>query len=83
MYWDQNGTVTPKPPGATFGGCPANLLTQNTALNRYIRGTGGEYGADILERFSISNPTGATIYWLMSTWNPYRVIVQRTVVTAP
>jgi len=52
---------------------------------------GGENGADhrgdpyapfILSRFTRATAQGAEIYFLMSTWNPYQVVVMRTNLTA-
>ncbi len=39
---------------------------------------GAEYGSAILPRFIEDAPDHATLSWLMSTWNPYRVVVMRT-----
>jgi len=40
---------------------------------------GAEYGSAIVPRFVRDESDEATFYWLMSTWNPYRVVVMKTV----
>jgi hypothetical protein len=86
LHWDESPHVTPPPSFASqaFAGCAAlGLSARNASLDRYQRGTGGEYAAEILERFSQSSANGATIYWLLSLWNPYQVVLRRTVITVP
>ena len=45
---------------------------------------GGVYAPFVLDRFTTSKQTSvpsireATIFWLVSTWNPYQVVVMRT-----
>ena len=41
---------------------------------------GVEYGVNILATFSKPGPRlgEATIYWNLSTWNPYRVVLMKT-----
>lgn len=44
---------------------------------------GGLYGPYVLNRFTLPGPgRSSTIYWLVSTWNPYEVSVMRTVLRA-
>ncbi len=48
---------------------------------------GGLYAPLVLERYTRPGPasaggSSATIYWLVSTWNPYQVSVVRTTVVA-
>lgn len=38
---------------------------------------GGEYGPYMIPRFFKKIPKGATIYFLMSIWNPYQVVLMR------
>jgi len=38
---------------------------------------GGEYGPYIIPRFTKATADGARIYFLMSTWNPYAVVLMR------
>ena len=38
---------------------------------------GGEYGPYMIPKFFKGNRAGATIYFLMSTWNPYNVVLMR------
>lgn len=38
---------------------------------------GGEYGPYMIPRFFKKIPNGARIYFLMSTWNPYTVVLMR------
>lgn len=45
---------------------------------------GGSYGPYVMSRFTQpAGPGAATIYYLMSTWNPYQVVVMRSTITAP
>lgn len=39
---------------------------------------GVEYGTAIVPRFTEDHVDEATLYWLMSTWHPYRVVVMKT-----
>jgi hypothetical protein len=38
---------------------------------------GGEYGPYLIDRFTRKTAGGARIYFLMSTWNPYAVVLMR------
>jgi len=38
---------------------------------------GGEYGPYMIPKFFKETPGGARIYFLMSTWNPYAVVLMR------
>jgi hypothetical protein len=39
---------------------------------------GGEYGPYIMARYTTGNADGCRIYYTMSTWNPYQVMVMRS-----
>ncbi|MBW1873189.1 MAG: DUF4185 domain-containing protein, partial [Deltaproteobacteria bacterium] len=39
--------------------------------------TGGEYGPYLIGRFAKAVPNGSMIYFTMSTWNPYNVVLMR------
>jgi hypothetical protein len=39
---------------------------------------GGEYGPYIMARFTTGNAKGCRIFYTMSTWNPYQVVVMQT-----
>jgi len=39
---------------------------------------GGEYGSYIMARYTTGDADGRRIYYVMSTWNPYQVVVMRT-----
>jgi len=39
---------------------------------------GGEYGPYVLERYTTGDREGGTLYYVMSTWNPYNTVVMRT-----
>jgi hypothetical protein len=43
---------------------------------------GSPYGPYVLDRFTRATPDGAEITFLLSTWNPYQVVVMRTVLSA-
>ncbi len=42
---------------------------------------GGEYGPYIMSRFAAETAGGCRIYYTMSTWNPYQVVVMRSDLT--
>jgi len=62
--------------------CPTENAAMNQRLNRRLIGAGmaGEYGVALLPRFTRSGPPRHTVelFWLMSTWNPYRVVLMQT-----
>jgi hypothetical protein len=39
---------------------------------------GGEYGPYLMPRYFTGDPAKTTIFYTMSTWNPYQVVVMRT-----
>jgi hypothetical protein len=39
---------------------------------------GGEYGPYIMSRFTTESDGQCRIYYTMSTWNPYQVVVMRS-----
>ncbi|MBN1589410.1 MAG: DUF4185 domain-containing protein [Pirellulales bacterium] len=39
---------------------------------------GGEYGPYLIARYTTGDANGCRIYYTMSTWNPYQVVVMRT-----
>jgi hypothetical protein len=39
---------------------------------------GGEYGPYIISRFTTGGNGACRIYYTMSTWNPYQVVVMQT-----
>lgn len=70
------------PDGKSGFSCPPELVGQNEQLNRWPNnGMGGEYGAAIVSQRTRTSDAGLTLYWLLSTWNPYRVIMLRTDLT--
>jgi hypothetical protein len=72
MYFDD-------PSGRAGFNCPAELRAHNAELNRTPMGMGGEYGAAIVPGSvrQIDADTAA-FRWLLSTWNPYRVMLLET-----
>jgi hypothetical protein len=74
------------PEGKTGFSCPPELVAHNADLDRLPSGgMAGEYGAAIIPRFLRIADDGshASFRWLMSTWNPYRVIELETQLTLP
>jgi hypothetical protein len=74
------------PSGKTGFACPAELAARNESLDRMpYAGMAGEYGASIVPRSLQIAEDGqhATFLWLMSTWNPYRVVELETAMTLP
>jgi hypothetical protein len=43
--------------------------------------SGGPYGPYLLSSHSTGDATSATLYFVMSTWNPYNTMLMRTTVT--
>jgi hypothetical protein len=43
---------------------------------------GGPYAPYILDRYTTGTAGRATLYYLLSTWNPYQVVVMRTTITS-
>ncbi len=41
---------------------------------------GGEYAPYMIPRFTTGDATQSTIYYLMSTWNPYNVVLMKSVI---
>ena len=40
--------------------------------------SGGAYGPYVIPRFTKGDATTTTIYWTMSTWNPYQVMLMKS-----
>lgn len=69
------------PQGISGFSCPAERAAHNRSLNRVpSAGMAGEYGAALLPGYAESAADGQslTVRWLLSTWNPYRVILLET-----
>lgn len=65
------------PTGQTGFACPADLEQRNRDLNRSAgAGLAGEYGAGIIpgSATTIDDGHAVRLRFLLSTWNPYRVI---------
>lgn len=41
---------------------------------------GGEYAPEVIQRLTSGDSTQSTIYYLMSTWNPYNVVLMKSVI---
>jgi len=46
-------------------------------------GPGGVYAPYVITRFNRGGPRTATIYYTMSTWNPYQVVLMRSTLAVP
>jgi hypothetical protein len=59
---------------------PDWFSTEKDGLEDPGRGNawGGEYGPYIMARYTTGDANGCRIYYTMSTWNPYQVVVMRT-----
>jgi hypothetical protein len=44
---------------------------------------GGEYAPYLIARYTKVDADRTTLYWVMSTWNPYQVVLMKTEVRAP
>ena len=51
---------------------------RNDALDFGHHDHGAEYGPARLMPLAMPFADGASIYWLMSTWNPYRIVIMRS-----
>lgn len=74
------------PEGRTGFTCPAEQADVNARLNRSPgAGLAGEYGAAIVQPRTAAAPDAAsfTFQWLLSTWNPYRVVLMQTRLGTP
>jgi hypothetical protein len=74
------------PDNNTGFSCPNELAAHNAHLNRMPgAGMAGEYGAAIVPRSVHIEADGkqASFSWLLSTWNPYRVIQLVTELEVP
>ena len=59
--------------------CPQPSAAHNEALNRGPGlGMAGEYGAALVPGSAHVKDGHVTLRWLLSTWNPYRVILQES-----
>jgi hypothetical protein len=77
LLWNPPATNPPGPAPA----CPANVATQQPALLTF----GYLYAPFVLTRYTEAAAPqapapakAATIYWLLSTWDPYQVTVMRS-----
>jgi hypothetical protein len=54
-----------------------------TASGKFV--VGGFYAPYVLNRYTraASGPRSATIYWTLSTWNPYQVYIMKTTIELP
>jgi hypothetical protein len=75
------------PPGG-IGGCDAGHHDDWTGVAKLSGNQNGDFYAPyVMERYTTSEQTflpsrrRATIYWLLSTWNPYQVVVMKTSLT--
>ncbi|MBK7579620.1 MAG: DUF4185 domain-containing protein [Myxococcales bacterium] len=68
--------IEPSFPGASCD--PSALVQQDLSRPDDF---GAEYGSAIVPRFIQDGSDEVTFYWLMSTWNPYRVVVMRSVLS--
>jgi hypothetical protein len=64
------------------GGCPANLTSQQPPALTF----GFFYAPYVMTRFTKAVPAiapakAAQVYWLLSTWDPYQVMVMKTTLT--
>jgi hypothetical protein len=76
------------PPGGISGGC-GNRHKDDWIEDPFKAGTqnGDFYAPYVMERYTTPERTflpyrrRATIYWVLSTWNPYQVVVMKTSLT--
>jgi hypothetical protein len=58
--------------------CDAAAPVQLTASSPEDFGV--EYGTAIVPRYTMDGAQQASFHWLMSTWNPYRVVLMKTTI---
>jgi hypothetical protein len=61
------------------GGCGGHLNDPASPVSGQS-GPGGEYAPYVLPFLTQSNPSHVSIFYLMSTWNPYQVVLMKTTV---
>jgi len=67
------------PEGKSGYACPTELAEHNAELNRWpTNGMAGAYGASFVPRLARVAEDRLSFQWLLSTWNPYRVVMLRT-----
>jgi hypothetical protein len=79
---------SPPPPGGISGGC-GNRHKDDWIEDPFKAGAqnGDFYAPYVMERYTTPERTflpyrrRATIYWVLSTWNPYQVVVMKTSLT--
>jgi hypothetical protein len=54
--------------------CAGNDMSQ-------LGNTGVLYASSIVEPWTITRPDSTDLYWLLSTWNPYQVVLAKTTLT--
>jgi len=64
--------------GAAFVETTCSASDPVQASMRFLEDFGAEYGTAIVPRFVEAGPDYAAFFWLMSTWNPYRVVLMKT-----
>ncbi|MDT5062752.1 MAG: hypothetical protein QOH63_3211 [Acidobacteriota bacterium] len=69
-----NGTPPRDPQCHDLQPCPEKHLS-DTGRESEI---GGPYGPYQISRYAKAAPNGTTIYWAMSTWNPYNVMLMKS-----
>jgi hypothetical protein len=69
----------PHNPCTNVAPCPEKHLYDPNRISI----NGGVYGPYQISRYAKAAPNGTTIYWVMSTWNPYNTMLMKsTLVTA-
>jgi hypothetical protein len=58
--------------------CPPTDDTTNWDFQSNLFATGGDYAPYVISRFNSGDIHAASIYYLMSTWNPYEVVLMHT-----
>ena len=79
LFWNKANLPPPNPPPPAT--CPSPLVSQQIPLLSF----GYFYAPFVMARFTKAEPPvgdpkakAATLYWLLSTWDPYQVTVMRS-----
>jgi hypothetical protein len=83
----EKAPTAPPPPGGVVGCGDDHKDEWINDPEKSGKSNGDFYAPYVMERYTTPERTGvplrrqATIYWLVSTWNPYQVVVMKTTLT--
>lgn len=65
--------------------CEGSTCARHDPVFRLIGGNnnGTLYGPNIVDAWTVEKPDTVDLYWFVSTWNPYQVVMMKTTLTTP